>query len=717
MNRSLATLISGIILATLSACGVSPENREELGDSSDSSKSENEEVGGQLAWNHPEACFECHESSHQSWKDSHHANANRRIDPSQDEAVFASVAQNGPFSFLAEDGRYRIEDASIADEQLARIAATEIDSVIGYEPIWQYLVPFPGGRWQTHAMTWDVEEKEWFNVFGDEERDPGDWGHWTQQGMNWNSNCAFCHMTDFKKNYDYRTHSYSSTWVIEGVSCIQCHAGMEEHVAKAREGDYEAMGEPDLQLAMENCASCHSRREELTLNDFKAGESYHNHFRLTLTDQPGVYFENGLANEEDYVYTSLVLSKMGEKGVTCFDCHDPHTAKTKVPQRDNALCMQCHSTGLKEASIIDEATHSHHAAGTQGASCVDCHMPERTYMGRDPRRDHGFTIPDPQSTIDRGEPNACTGCHDDQSPEWALDRYREWYGESDRWKFQQRRAHALHAAHEYESDGWKELVALYDLATNVYWKTSYMRMMSHYASEAEVLKRAVEAMSSRKPELRDAAVLTLSRRQDRLADLQTALNDPSRLVRLQAANALSAMYDGSKMAFQEWKKYVEMNADRPYGALRRAELALLQRDLPLARQMVRQAISMDRNNPHMRYDGAIVLSRTGDTDEALRMLAEGRKIDPNLPFLAYAQALLYGEKGNLRASVQAFEDAVRLDPQQARWWYNLSIAYMNDGQMEKASDALDRALLISPTDPSYLEWRVGLDRIRAQQAQ
>ena len=36
---------------------------------------------------------------------------------------------------------------------------------------------------------------------------------------------------------------------------------------------------------------------------------------------------------------------MGAAGVTCLDCHDPHTAKLKLPQEDNSLCLRCHADG------------------------------------------------------------------------------------------------------------------------------------------------------------------------------------------------------------------------------------------------------------------------------------------------------------------------------------------------------------------------------------
>lgn len=35
---------------------------------------------------------------------------------------------------------------------------------------------------------------------------------------------------------------------------------------------------------------------------------------------------------------------MGKAGVTCLDCHDPHTGTLKLPQEDNTLCLRCHGT-------------------------------------------------------------------------------------------------------------------------------------------------------------------------------------------------------------------------------------------------------------------------------------------------------------------------------------------------------------------------------------
>ena len=47
-------------------------------------------------------------------------------------------------------------------------------------------------------------------------------------------------------------------------------------------------------------------------------------------------------------------------------------------------------------------------------------MPVTVYMQRHPRRDHGFTIPDPLLTKELNIPNACNRCHANQTTDWAL---------------------------------------------------------------------------------------------------------------------------------------------------------------------------------------------------------------------------------------------------------------------------------------------------------
>ena len=109
-------------------------------------------------------------------------------------------------------------------------------------------------------------------------------------------------------------------------------------------------------------------------------------YRLTLPTEAAVFYPDGQMRDEDFNYTSLLTSRMGGKaGVTCLDCHDPHSGRTKLPVENNALCLQCHGPSPRNnAPIIDPLAHSHHAADNKGNQCVSCHMPTTTYMQRDP---------------------------------------------------------------------------------------------------------------------------------------------------------------------------------------------------------------------------------------------------------------------------------------------------------------------------------------------
>ncbi len=94
---------------------------------------------------------------------------------------------------------------------------------------------------------------------------------------------------------------------------------------------------------------------DLTLNVAGGGQ-------LSLPSEPGLWYADGQILGEDYVWTSFKMSKMGHAGVTCMDCHDPHTAAVKLPVENNAICMQCHAGGLDGATVIDPTKHSFHGA-------------------------------------------------------------------------------------------------------------------------------------------------------------------------------------------------------------------------------------------------------------------------------------------------------------------------------------------------------------------
>lgn len=653
----------------------------------------------------PGRCVACHAATVAEWRTSHHALANRPIDPARDGAFFhhpVASSETTPYRSEVIDGRLVIVDSTIPGGSKYRVAP--VQGVIGVDPLLQYLIPAEGGRWQAHALAYDPANAEWFDVFADETRQPGEWGHWTGQGMNWNANCAACHMTEFSKNYDVTTNSYDSTWTAHGIGCLQCHGNSIAHADAAEAGNLVSanLGQASPTAFMENCASCHSRREELTPHQFTPGDRFHQHFRLALPDARGAYFPDGQSREENFVYGSFMLSKMGHAGVTCLDCHNPHSGDTILPTHNNALCMRCHGTGLLEAPTIESTEHSHHAPDSTGNRCIECHMPERIYMQRDPRRDHGFTIPDPYLTLELGVPNACNQCHTDQSVQWAADHVASWYS-SDTRETRRKHARLMANAHETRTPNLaQDLIAVAREAANPYWKATYLRLLNELPPSSEVSRLAKEALEDEHPSVRAAATQLLAREAGTLPIVRRALTDPVREVRVQATQELYSLERLPEKNAEEWEAYLHANADRPQARMRLAEMALQAGDIAKAEKHLRQAIAFDQLNGQLYFDAAILLSRASRADRAFAILHSAPEAVGQSGLLAYADGLLSAERGNYGRAIEQLEIAVARDPRQTRWWYNLALAYAENHNIRKAKNTVERGLLHAPNDPDLL---------------
>ena len=232
--------------------------------------------------------------------------------------------------------------------------------------------------------------------------------------------CADCHSTNLVRGFDDQTATYHTTFSEIDVSCEACHGPGSLHVKLASRlspfwdhdrgyGLAKLKGD-DPNTQIETCAACHSRRRVIADAQTAgpaAGEPYCDHF-LNETLTAATYHSDGQILDEVYVYGSFIQSKMFHKGIRCTDCHDPHTAKLK--HEGNNVCTSCHQ---HPAGKYDSPAHHHHQPGTPGASCVECHMPEVTYMEVDSRRDHSIRIPRPDLSVELGTPNACVRCHID----------------------------------------------------------------------------------------------------------------------------------------------------------------------------------------------------------------------------------------------------------------------------------------------------------------
>jgi hypothetical protein len=87
-------------------------------------------------------------------------------------------------------------------------------------------------------------------------------------------------------------------------------------------------------------------------------------------------------------------------------------------------CVQCH-TDFTGSRLTE---HTHHATGSSGSRCYNCHMPHTSYALLGAIRSHRVDSPQVVSIRGGGRPNACNLCHLDRTARWASQRLVEWYG-------------------------------------------------------------------------------------------------------------------------------------------------------------------------------------------------------------------------------------------------------------------------------------------------
>ncbi|WP_160774473.1 tetratricopeptide repeat protein [Stappia sediminis] len=598
----------------------------------------------------------------------------------------AEFEHDGTSYLFHRDGNaFRVEQEGADGEN----TSYEIEYAVGITPLQQYLVETKPGRLQALDIAWDTENRRWFHLFPDQKLTPEDGLHWTGPYKNWNARCAECHQTDFRKNYEPRTRSYSSTWSELNVTCEACHGAGEAHVAWAHA--QESGADPSAAISgfagidnygfltglegsnqfreLNLCFRCHSRREPIGADSPPAASLFSNDYRLSLL-RPGLYYPDGQIRDEVYVAGSFLQSKMYAAGVTCTNCHDPHSLKLKA--EGNALCTQCHNpqgnpdfSGLKPA-LYDDPGHHHHEARSDGARCTSCHMPETTYMRVDPRRDHSFRVPRPDLSVEFGVPNACTGCHTGKTDEWAAETVKGWYPDG--------RSGTPSLAHFLDPGMTLDDVAVERLA--VYAETvenagiaraSVLERLSQ-AETPEVGIRVAPLLDDKDPLVRSAAADLQAGAEPEyiLERLLPLLTDPVKSVRIDAArymiSVLSRPIPDDKRqalseAFREYQSSLAAKADFPETQMAIGGLALALRNVPVADQAFRTAAELDPQLHEAWRMRARIAWATGDPEGAISIAEEGLKKRPDSALLMSTLAEIFGSTGRQEEARRFLERA------------------------------------------------------------
>jgi predicted CXXCH cytochrome family protein len=672
-----------------------------------------------------ETCVSCHGEEADAFAKSHHGKA-------MAVASAATVLADFDDSRFEHDGLetrfFRKGDSYFVRTEGVdgKPAEFEVKYTFAYKPLQQYLVELPGGKLQALDIAWDTERKSWFWLGEGPRAAPGSTFHWTGAFYRWNRTCADCHSTDVRVSVDTAKNEYTSNYVATSIGCQSCHGPGAKHVEWAgshASGQSTSMdGTKGLVTVdkREVCFACHSRRTKLAVG-YTPDKSYLDYFSPSLIES-ALYFPDGQILEEDYEYGSFQQSKMARAGVICLDCHKPHEATLKA--EGNAVCAQCHTDApparfvtAHPAGMFDAPSHTHHRLGSPGAQCVNCHMPQRTYMKVDPRRDHSFVIPRPDLSATYRTPNACTSCHQDKTNLWAAERMDSWYGTA--WRRRPSNVQTFAAASRGDGSAVVDLVKLLDdpsqagiirgsalIEVGRLGGPSAAAAMKAGAGELDPLVRlgAAEGAAFLPPEARLEAVGRLTRdsiRAVRLAAVRTLGDVP----RASFAAEDNAAFDRAIEDLMEYGRANVLFAEAQSGL---GVFMIGQRRIGDAEAAFRRSIALDPTFAGAHSNLAEFFRTMGRNAESEQAYATAVAAAPNLAEPRYGHALALVRVRRLDDAIGELQEAIRLDPGNTRYASTLAIALDSAGRTGDAFHILVAAAERDQSDPNILSTLVQL---------
>ena len=674
-------------------------------------------------------CRECHAAEYAAWQTSHHSQAMQvaeggRVlgDFTDARFTYGSITS----TFVKRDGKFRVR-TDAADGTLQEF---EVKYTFGVTPLQQYLIALPNGRLQALSIAWDARQKReggqrWLHLYPGDGVDHSDELHWTGRQQNWNFMCADCHSTNVRKGYDAAGDRFKTTWSELNVGCEACHGPASRHVTAARAGIAAALpvqlserrgvtwtidpstGAPRRSAARTTsaeinvCAQCHSRREQIA-EGYSAGAPLEDYYSPSLITS-GLHYADGQQRDEVYSYASFLQSRMAHTGVTCADCHEPHSGRTRA--QGNALCAQCHVPAK-----FDSASHHYHAAGTPGAQCVSCHMPATTYMRVDARRDHSIRIPRPDRSVSMGVPNACNSCHKDRTASWADQQLRARLGRTPAGF--QTFAEAFHAADSGDTAAADAVRRIADDGSQPpIVRASALARLAALPGRA-ALDAAARHISDRDPSVRRAAAAIFEALppEARPGQAGRLLRDPARSVRLQAAWLLapaSASLAGTadEAAFaRAAEEFVASRRDRADRPEDRTTLGIFFAQMGRAAEAAseyRAAIRLAPRFPAAYINLSDLQRAEGKEPEAERTLRDGLSKMPDDAVLHHALGLSLARSGRSAEAIAELKRASELSAD-APFSYAYAVALHSAGKLDDALAILERARTRHPRDRDVL---------------
>jgi Flp pilus assembly protein TadD len=708
--------------------------------------------GAEAAFVGSATCAGCHQAQAKLWQGSQHQLAmahatNKSVLGDFSDATFDYFGVKS--RFFRKDGKYLVE----TDGPDGKLATFEIKYTFGLDPLQQYLIEFPDGRLQSLSIAWDSRPKDkggqhWFHLYPNEEIRHDDVLHWTKLNQNWNFMCSECHSTGVRKNYDAANDRFATTFAEISIGCEACHGQGSRHVGWARGKDswwpFGKIDDPTMGLAerfserrdaawipnpetgnvrrssapralraeVETCGLCHARRSEFS-EAWSPGQSLSDTHMVSPVVR-GLYSADGqmLDVEEAYNYGSFKQSKMFAAGVTCSDCHDPHSAKLRL-SGDNT-CLQCHSRE-KYADV----RHHRHEAVNPPLACASCHMPTRNYMVVDNRHDHSFRIPRPDLTVRLGTPNACNDCHKDKSPEWSAAAIEGWHGPNR--KGFQNYAAAFHAAWNDQPDAARLLAAVAaDGNTPAIARAGALSELGSRVTPA-MLGLARTSLADADPMVRIGALdmlqdLPLDQRWSIASPL---LSDSIRGVRIRTVSLLgdvpsSRLSEADQGRFdraaEEFVAAQKFNADRPEARSTLGSFYARRGRYSEAEAEYRAALRLSPQFTGAAINLADLYRQTGREDDSEKVLRNAINVVPGDGGLHHALGLSLVRLKRLDEALVELRRAAELDRNNARYAYIYGVALHSAGRQQEAIAYLKGSLAAHPQNRDIIMAIVSFSR-------
>ncbi len=673
-------------------------------------------------------CSGCHQQAVEQWQSSHHALAMQKASAETVLGDFDDrrVSHHGQkFSFFRDQQRFYVR----TNNKEGELQTFEIEYAFGVEPLQQYLIDVGNGAYQALSMAWDSRPAEqggqrWYHLYPDEAMPPSDPLHWTRLHQNWNFQCADCHSTNVQKRYDASSRSYDTRYSEINVGCESCHGPASEHLAWARAANPAtptvgsafsenlgfAVKLDSTAVQIDSCARCHSRRRVIA-EEFAPGKELYDHYVPALLE-PGLYHADGQILEEVYVYGSFVQSKMYQAGVTCSNCHQPHSVELRLD--GNAVCTQCHQStppddfaGLT-AKLYDSPEHHFHPMESEGAQCRQCHMPAKVYMGVDERYDHSFRIPQPAHNASIDAPDVCTDCHDEKSRRWAQSVIDEHFpSRSDKHNFGQ----IFHTARQGQPDN-SALSGIVNTPTlpSIVRASAITHMSQPQDAGSFAVVRA--SLSSEHASIRLAALshfeaLPVSQRWQFVSPL---LADTVLAVRIEAARILAdapsqflqaADLQRLESALSEFVASQTLNADRPDALSNLASVAARRGETTRAEAYYREAIVIDPSWVPAYLNLADLYRGSGRDNEAEPLFKRALQQQQGVAETHHAYGLWLSRQGRNDESLQQLSKAAALGSSW-RYAYVYAIGLNSAGNSAKAVAELEKLLSTSQVNAEVL---------------